>query len=83
MHRHIVISPHTAEECAAVVKQVYASGFLTHVEWGCKSGEHTGWVFVEADSPQHALMLVPSMMRPQAKAIPVDTFGPKEMKMIG
>ena len=76
MDRYLVISPHTNEDCNAVVKQTIAAGFITHVDWGCKDGDHTGWAIVEADSHEQALLLVPSIMRSKARAVRVVKFIP-------
>ena len=34
----------------AALKEVLAIGYLTHFDWGCKDGEHTGWAILEAGS---------------------------------
>jgi len=74
MDRYMIIAPHTDAECSAVVKQVIAAGFNTHVDWGCKDGDHTGWAVIEADSHEQALMFVPPIMRPNARAVKVVKF---------
>lgn len=71
MDRYLIISPHTAEECAAVVEDVTAAGYLTHMDWGCKDDDHTAYARIEADSHQQALMLVPARVRHKARAIKV------------
>ena len=80
MERYLVISPHTVEDCAKVITQIEAVGSLTRFDWGCKDGEHTGWVIVEADSKAEALMVVPSVERPRAKVVKLVKFGPAEVK---
>jgi len=82
MNRYLVISPHTIEECAKSVKQVEAMGFITHFDWGCKDGEHCGWVIIEADNTNEALLVVPSFDRPKARAIMLTKFGPKDVKTV-
>ena len=80
MERYLVISPHTAEDCAKAIKQIESVGSLTRFDWGCKDGEHTGWVIVEADSKAQALMVVPSVERPRARVVKLVKFGPAEVK---
>ncbi|MEK6565784.1 MAG: hypothetical protein AABZ41_03655 [Bacteroidota bacterium] len=80
MERYLVISPHTAEDCAKAIKQIESVGSLTRFDWGCKDGEHTGWVIVEADSKAEALMVVPSVERPHAKIVKLVKFSPSEVK---
>jgi hypothetical protein len=71
----MIISPHTDADCVAVVNQVIAAGFNTHVDWGCKDNDHTAWAIVEADSHEQALLFVPPIMRPKAKAVRIVKFG--------
>ncbi len=74
MNRYMIVATHSDADCAAIVNQVIAAGFNTHVDWGCKDGEHTGWALVEADSHEQAMMFVPAIIRPKARAIKVVKF---------
>jgi hypothetical protein len=78
MDRYIIISPHTADECAIVVNQAIAAGYVTHVDWGCKDNDHTAWAIVEADSHEEALMLVPPIIRHKARAVRLVHYNPHE-----
>lgn len=80
MERYLVISPHTPEDCAKAIKQIESVGSLTRFDWGCRDGEHTGWVIVEADSKAEAMMVVPSVERPRAKVVKLVKFSPAEVK---
>ena len=53
MHRYLVISPHTAEDCKMAIKEFrkYNAGFLTHFEWGCLDNDHTAYAIIEAECP--------------------------------
>ena len=75
MDRYMIVSPHTDADCTAIVKQVIAAGFNSHVDWGCKDGDHTAWAIIEADSHEQAMMFVPAIMRPKARAIRIVKFG--------
>ncbi len=79
MDRYMVISPHTYEECQAIVNQVVAAGFSTRVDFGCVDNDHTGWIVVEADSKEEALMIIPALMRPKARAVKVVHFSPTDV----
>lgn len=79
MNRYLVIAPHTVEDCAKSIQQVEAAGYITHFDWGCKDGEHTGWVVIEAENANEALLVVPSFDRPKARAIKLTKFGPKDI----
>jgi hypothetical protein len=69
LRRFIVVSPHTADECEKLFRDIAAAGYRTHVDFGCKDGDHTGYCFLEATSHEQALMLVPALIRDKAKAI--------------
>jgi hypothetical protein len=75
MKRYLIETPHTAENCTLVIREVHAMGYLHYFEWGCETGVHCGWGFVEADDEQGALMTVPSVVRQQARAVEVTKFG--------
>jgi hypothetical protein len=80
MDRYIVIAKHTDEMCTKALKQIESIGYITHFDWGCKDGNHTGWVIIEADSHAEALMCVPSADRPQAKAVKLTKFSPEQVR---
>ncbi len=82
MDRFLVISPHTAEECKDAIQQVLAAGYLTHFDWGCMDGDHTGWATIEADNKKEALMVVPSKQRPAARVVRLVKFSADESRKI-
>jgi hypothetical protein len=76
MQKFLVVSPHTHEECTKVIKQTLAIGYLTHFYWGCKSGDHTGYAMIDAESEKEALLSVPTIIRDRGKAIGIIQFDP-------
>ncbi len=80
--RYLVISPHTEEECMAALDAVEASGpkMLEKWDFGCMSGDHTGYAIVTAKSPEEALNTVPASMREKARAVQLHRFTPAELK---
>jgi hypothetical protein len=80
MDRYLIISPHTEKECSSVLKQVLYIGYITHFDWGCKDGEHTGWAIVEASSENEAKMVVPPNQRANTRAIRINKFLPSEIE---
>ena len=80
MHKYIVISPHTAEDCKAAIKQFrnYNAGFLTHFEWGCMDNDHTAYAIIEAESHEQARMSVPPLLREKSKVIMLTNFDPSK-----
>ncbi len=77
MHRFLVISPHTHEECDKAFVEVVNAGYTTHFDWGCMDGDHTGWVVLEADNASEALMVVPSFLRGKARAVKLTKINAK------
>jgi hypothetical protein len=80
MDRYLVILPHTEEECKKSLEQIEAVGTITHFDWGCKDGDHTGWVIIEAESKAQALMVVPTLQRPHARTVKLTKFSPEEVR---
>lgn len=79
MDRYLVSSPHTEQDCKQALKEIHAVGYITHFEWGCKDGDHTGWVILEAENAQQALMVVPAVQRNKAKAVKLVKFTPADI----
>jgi hypothetical protein len=80
MDRFLVVSPHTAPDCVRALKEINSIGYITHFEWGCKDGDHTGWVILEAENAKQALMVVPSSQRHTAKAVKLVKFSPQDIE---
>jgi hypothetical protein len=76
----MIVLPHTEEECKKALLQIEAIGTITHFDWGCKDGDHTGWVIIEAESKAQALMVVPPLQRPHAQVIKLIKFSPEEVR---
>lgn len=77
MDRYMVESPHNHGNCTLVIKEVHAMGYLHHFDWGCEDGVHIGWAVLEADSHEEALMVVPSLVRGEARAVRLVKYGSK------
>ncbi len=82
MDRYIVVVPHTEGECAKALKQVEAIGAITHFDWGCADGNHTGWVIIEAESKGEAMMVVPSYQRHTSYAVKLTKFSPEDIRQM-
>jgi hypothetical protein len=80
MDRFLVVSPHTAKDCSEALKQLLYTGYITHFDWGCMDGEHTGWAIIEAENAKEATMVVPPVQRIHAKAIKLNKFSPADIK---
>jgi hypothetical protein len=80
MTHFLIESPHTEKDCAMIVKETMAIGYLTHFYWGCKKDDHRGWAIIEAENEKEALLSVPSLLRGKSKAIQIVQFNPKEVE---
>ena len=80
MEKYIVILPHTEADCVKALKQIESIGSITHFDWGCKDNDHTGYITVEADSREQALMVVPTIERKQARVIKLVKFSPDDVR---
>ena len=76
----MVVIPHTTEECRRALKQIEAIGAITHFDWGCKDGDHTGWAIIEATSKAEAMMSVPTVQRAKARVVKLTSFSPDEVR---
>lgn len=81
MSEYLVISPHTAAECDAALMDVEKIGkdVLAKYDWGCMSGDHTGYLRIQAASEADALKMVPENIRGKARAIKIVKFTPEQI----
>jgi hypothetical protein len=80
MPKYLVVSDHTGEDCIKALQETLAIGYLTHFEWGCKDGVHTGWAMLEAENKQEAMMSVPTFLRPEARVIQLTHFEAEKVR---
>jgi hypothetical protein len=76
-----VSASHTPEECLKTLDEASAKGskFLGTFEWGCMSGDHTGYAFVEAKDEAAVKAMLPASMQ-NAKIVKVNKFTEKQIK---
>jgi len=83
MAKYLIESMHTPEECLQALDQMALRPHdLSKFEWGCKSGDHRGFAFVDAKSDAEALNVIPASFRSKAKAIKMDKFTQKDLQAI-
>jgi hypothetical protein len=82
MARYLIESPHTTEECLPALDELLARGpgVLAKYDFGCMSGDHTGYVIVEAGGESEARETVPPFLRGKARIVKVDKFTPEQIK---
>jgi len=80
--RYLVIAPHTAENCLAVLDDInrQEADLLKKIDWGCAAGDHTGYVAVDAESADAALNTLPGKAREGAKAVKLVKFSPQQIR---
>lgn len=81
---YLVTTTHTPEQCLQALDEMAAKNkkMLGNMEWGCKSGDHTGYAFVKAASEEQALAQLPETNRATAKAVMVTKFTPEQLAAI-
>jgi hypothetical protein len=80
MPSYLIVSPHTQKDCVKVLQDLLATGYLTHFDWGCKDGDHTGWAIIDATSKAEAMMAVPPFARHVARVVQLTKFSPEEVR---
>lgn len=82
MDRYLIESPHEAKDCARILRQVTAMGYLHNFEWGCKVDVHCGWAIVEAENEAQARLAVPLLVRAQARIVKLSRFSPEDIEAL-
>ncbi len=83
MARYMIESPHKPEECLKALDEELAKGkdVLDKFEFGCKSGDHTGYALVDSSTRNDALnKYVPSFIQDKARIVEVGKFTPEMIK---
>ncbi len=82
MTRFIIESPHTKEECLKALDETLAEGpaILNKFDWGCGSGDHTGYAIVDAEDESTVKSMIPGFLRYKAKIVQVGKFTPEQIK---
>jgi hypothetical protein len=84
MTNYLVISRHTPEQCLqsldTISSRPNAKEDLPKWEWGCNSGEHTGYLTVSAANEAEALRHVPDNLRAQARAVKVEKYTVEQIR---
>jgi len=79
---YLITCSHTPETCLAALDAMSAAGkdALAQCEWGCKDGDHTAYMMVQADSKDAALAKLPEDARKDAKATMLVKFTQEDIK---
>jgi len=79
--RFLVKATHTPEECLKTLDETSAKGkdVLSKFEWGCMSGDHTGYALLEGKDEMAIKKMLPAGMQ-EAKIVKVDRFTAEQIK---
>lgn len=80
MPKFVIESPHTVEECDRALEETVEKNLIDKFVFGCKTGEHTGWAYVKADSKEKALENVPEFLRAKASVHEARKFTEEEIR---
>jgi len=83
MNRFLIEVPHDANKlaCNRAIELFRRTGshFLTHADWGCQDGEHKAWIIVELNNKEEAKLILPPVLRSQAKIVVLNKFSIGDM----
>lgn len=82
MERYLIETPHTDENCLALIDELNAQGYLQHYDWGCRAGVHTGWAIIEAENEMQARLSVPPLVRANARITLLNKFSEEEVAQL-
>jgi hypothetical protein len=73
---YYVQATHTPEECLNMLVDLKSKGdaYLSKFEFGCMSGNHTGYAFLEGTSEANVKQMMPKDIQATAKIQKVDKF---------
>jgi hypothetical protein len=81
---YFVQATHNPEQCVATLNEMKAKGdaFLSKFEFGCMSGDHTAYAFVEGASESDVRQMLPKELQGNAKIKKVDKFTSDQIEKI-
>jgi hypothetical protein len=82
LHSYLVSTSHAPDQCLAALDEMAAKTKRTFkkMRWGCKAGDHTGYMIVDTTDAETARMMLPESARASAKVIELTKITPKQLK---
>ena len=77
---YLIVSPHEADECLAVMDEVNRQKELAGWDWGCMAGNHTAYRIVRAVDENAALATVPENVRSKAQVYKIMKMTPSMLE---
>ena len=86
MPQYLVQLTHEDEHiaCVRALETIERQGshLLTHLNWGCKDGIHSGWLIGEFASHDEAMQIVPPQFREEARIVEVEQFSKDQIAVM-
>ena len=84
MSVYFVQAPHTPEQCLGTLTDLKTKGdqYLSKFEFGCMSGDHTAYAFLEGKSEADVRAALPKDLQANAKIQKVDKFTPDQIEKL-
>ena len=75
---------HNPEQCLKNLDEMKVKGdaFLSKFEFGCMSGNHTGYAFLEGTSEENIRLMLPKEAQSNAKILKVDKYTLAQIEQI-
>lgn len=84
MAQYIIEMRHDAGQCMQALNecQQQSDELLQAAQFGCRSGVHTAWVQVRAESPEQARMMLPQSQQNTARVVQVEQFTQQQLQQM-
>ena len=84
LNTYFVQTTHTPEQCLNNLDEMKTKGdaFLSKFEYGCNSGNHTGYAFLEGTSEENIRLMLPKEAQANAKILKVDKYTLAQIEQI-
>jgi len=81
---YMIKFPHTAKTCLSLLDELSSDSpeILDKIEWGCLSGDHTGYMIVTSKNEVAALQLLPAPIRNEVKVEKLDKFSMAQIEAL-
>jgi hypothetical protein len=84
MHPYLLMFPHTSESCLATLDKISGDSpeLLNKIDWGCKSGDHTGYIILDGKNEADVLQMIPTALRSSTKVEQVNKFSMTDIEAL-
>ena len=81
---YFVQVPHNPQQCLASLDEMKQKGdnLLSKLEFGCHSGDHTAYGFIQADNEQSVRDMLPTAEQKDAKVTKVERFNAADIEKL-